>query len=244
MPLRQLISVMVLFGLSSALAVPRTAADWFALARQRQGGAALDHLKTLHQVTVLETPKASNGTAASPAPSTAESWIDFDHGYIKDVLSQGGKVLSMKVRNASGSFYYVPEAGRVPLPLAEREDFERDLSRGNLALRFPFASWDGAELLGPQTWQGIKGTALSLTRNGLTDTLLLADDGTILGERAQTMDVGEVTLLASDFRKINGLLIPMTEDGYLEPDIHFVVERLQNLEVNLTLAPAVFEVPK
>ena len=47
---------------------------------------------------------------------------------------------------------------------------------------------------GRQTWNDVTGRAVEVVRSGFVATLLLAEDGTLLGERYMSAAVGETTV--------------------------------------------------
>ncbi|HEX2862960.1 MAG TPA: hypothetical protein VHN99_00210, partial [Deinococcales bacterium] len=86
------------------------------------------------------------------------------------------------------------------------------------------------------------GDGLLVSGGGLTSTLVLAPDGTLLAERFRTPGSLETTVLYSDVRDLGGLRWPGTWRGF-SGDTEVQVLRFAALTTNPAVAADAFQIP-
>ncbi len=218
--------------------VEPAAADLLAKARQAHGGDALEAMATYREagsVTVY-------GPAGEPvAQLRGVTLVDLAAGAYRDEVYAGEDLVTISQVTPAGAWTWTPDTGPLRAPPAQAEALRSALDRGLFGLRFG-AERDAATVRGHEAWDDLEGTAVDVTTEGVDTTYLFAEDGRMLAQRYTTPQLGEVTVLFSDPRRQNEVLVPFTVT-YEVGGSTFLKTEFEDIEPNLDLPDDAFEPP-
>ena len=234
-----IISAFLLTVSSTVLAqVEAEAARLLDLALETHGGEALEQLTTYQDEGVLSSYDPA-GVVASE--SDFRSTVDLGSRSLRLEMYAGPTLVLVQQVTPDGGFAYAVPNGEIPLSEAQVDELRTTLDSGFYGLRHGADGVDAAKYLGEQTWHGVSGHAVEVTRNGNTITYLLADDGRLLADRYDTAQLGESTNLYTEFREVDGVLVPVAYESYAF-GMKVIGARLDEVRLNEPLAVDAFDV--
>ena len=144
-----------------------------------------------------------------------KTYFDFNKGQARIEFYQDGQIVVAQQLIANKAKIWTPQTGVTPLPAAQGgEDLRRTLSQSVFNLREGVTGFGRITDKGKQTWNDLTGRAVEVVHNGFATTLLLAEDGTLLGERYVSAAAGETTVLYRDYKIVANIKFPSVGDIY------------------------------
>jgi len=210
------------------------------------GASKLDAIKNYVE-TSTQVQKRPQGDVTSIITTM---WRFPDAVRQQRAMSQGERSMTRtQLLTAEGA--WAIGAGRVyAAPPEAREEAEREAWRQVVPLlRVRAASGFQAAALPGVTFDGVAVDRVRLKHGGVDITLAVDKSGLLRGYtftgRNMDAEIGEYTILLSDFREVSGMRLPFSEralfNGAPEP---FRTRTIDKIEVDAALDPALFAPPK
>jgi erythromycin esterase len=189
--------------------VDEDALAWLEKAQAAHGGAALANVRYYQ-----ETGITSDESGALAQGLTAKTLLDFTQRRVRIEMYDENGLMLVQQLTPEGAFAWTRQGGEMPLASEQVEELRSAFQQGVFGLREDPATLTRAEVVGEQTWYDQRGTAVAIERDGRRATLLLAADGTLLGESSLSTQLGEFTILYREFREVDGVRVPIRYDSY------------------------------
>ena len=206
-------------------------------AHETHGGDALRTLNTYQDEGTL-TYFDSTGNPVNTL--SYKTYLDLARGRVRFEGYQDGQLAFVQQLLPKAVRLWLPQNGVTLLSATEGgEDLRRSLFQSVFNLREGAAGFDRVADKGRQTWNDVTGRAVEVVRSGFVATLLLAEDGTLLGERYMSAAVGETTVLYRDYRVVNEIKFPDAADVYVSGmPVRVGNQAVSNVRVNEDLTTA------
>lgn len=197
--------------LSFCLSAQAQAEDAKALLQRAFETHGGDALRTVH--TYQDEGEVSGPTGN---PIGYKTYLDLDKGHVRFEAYQDGQIAVVQQLLSKAVQLWTPQAGVTPLAAAQGgEDLRRSLFQSVFNLREGAAGFDRVTSKGEQTWDDVTGRAVEVVRGGFVTTLLLAENGTLLGERYASTATGETTVLYRNYKTVEKIKFPTAGDIYV-----------------------------
>lgn len=171
---------------------------------------------------------------------TYKTYLDLTKDRVRFEAYQDGQLAFVQQLLPKAVQLWLPQNGVTPLAAAQGgEELRRSLFQSVFNLREGAAGFDRVTSKGEQTWDDVTGRAVEVVRGGFATTLLLAEDGTLLGERYVSAVTGETTTLYRDYRVVNKIKFPNAADVYVSGmPARVGTQAVSDVRVNKSLATA------
>lgn len=209
--------VTLLFVLSALLptalaeGMSAEAADLFGQAVDAHGGEALTGIKGYTDQGAMFT---FGPTGEVVQENAFRSYVDYANRRVRSELLQSGELFVVQQADSEGGYAWTAMAGEMPVTEAEAAELLVTLSTGIHGLIGGIDEFDSARVLGELDFSGTIGTGLELVRDGQAVTLLIGEDGRVLGDQYVTSQLGPVHNVYSDYTEVDGVLVPSAYDSY------------------------------
>lgn len=170
-----------------------------------------------------------------------ESLLDFAGERFRGTFAVGADIVLIQQLTGDTGFSYTPQTGTLPLPPSERNAL-REVFVTGIAGVLRGDDRDAAEILPDVTLEGIEATAIALVTDGVEHLVFIAEDCSFVAEVTLNPQVGELLTFYSDFRDVDGYLLPFFGEAFVGDEIFARVESVAQT-VNLVFRNDQFEAP-
>ena len=202
---------------------------------EAHGGEALLNY-TSSRDSVMMSIYAPNGQVAMELEGTV--LIDTAAQQLKSDFRQGDAPLIVQVINDEGAFSYAPQTGTLKLPPTQAKELRASLVAGVFALN-QLDAYDDIHYVGEATLEGVTGTQLDFDLDGAIFSRLYDDAGLLVAVQSTSSQVGLTTTLLSDYREVEGIMLPFRADTFVSGQAFMSMESL-SVDINPEFAADTF----